>query len=70
MTGQNYERGGMCRRLSQKSRSVTIMGDDNEDAEFNLTKAAMNTLKDNQTVKISRVNATAVQVRISQCGVK
>ncbi|KAM0546467.1 hypothetical protein ACHAPJ_010825 [Fusarium lateritium] len=70
IAGWNSPNCGTCWKLTYKGRSVTILAIDHVDAGFNLSPAAMNTLTNNQAVKLGRVDATAVQVPISQCGLK
>ncbi|KAF4963378.1 hypothetical protein FSARC_8596 [Fusarium sarcochroum] len=70
VAGWNSANCGTCWKITYKGKSVTILAIDHVDAGFNLSPATMNVLTNNQAVHLGRVDATAVQVPISQCGLK
>ncbi|RBA20544.1 hypothetical protein FPRO05_07991 [Fusarium proliferatum] len=55
---------------AQAGKSINVLAIDHTDAGFNISPAAMNALTNNQAVKLGRVDATATQVAISNCGLK
>ncbi|KAH7107336.1 Cerato-platanin [Auriculariales sp. MPI-PUGE-AT-0066] len=65
--GWNSVNCGVCYKLTYKGRSVNITVVDHADG-FNIAKAAMNTLTNNQAVSLGRVNATYIKIDDSWCG--
>ncbi|KAF4993545.1 hypothetical protein FGRMN_6404 [Fusarium graminum] len=70
IAGWNSASCGTCWKLTYKGKSINILAIDHTDAGFNISPAAMNALTNNQAVKLGRVDATATQVAVSNCGLK
>ncbi|KAF5576329.1 eliciting plant response [Fusarium pseudoanthophilum] len=70
VAGWNSPNCGTCWKLTYKGKSINVLAIDHTDAGFNISPAAMNALTNNQAVKLGRVDATATQVAISNCGLK
>ncbi|RSL46544.1 SnodProt1-like protein [Fusarium duplospermum] len=70
IAGWNSASCGTCWKLTYKGKSINILAIDHTDAGFNIALTAMNALTNNQAVKLGRVDATATQVAVSNCGVK
>ncbi|KAM0197213.1 hypothetical protein ACHAPA_004168 [Fusarium lateritium] len=70
IAGWNSPKCGTCWKLTYKSKSIYIAAIDHADAGFNISPAAMNALTNNQAVKLGRVDATAIQVPVRNCGLK
>ncbi|KAI1433556.1 EC5 protein [Xylaria sp. CBS 124048] len=68
VSGWNSAACGTCWQLTYNGRSVTVLAVDHAGSGFNLALGAMNTLTDGQAVALGRVDATAVQVDKSACG--
>ncbi|KAI1427315.1 eliciting plant response-like protein [Xylaria sp. FL1777] len=68
VTGWNSAGCGTCWTLTYNGRSVTVLAVDHAGSGFNLALSAMNTLTNGQAVALGRVEATAVQVAPSACG--
>ncbi|KAI1825794.1 eliciting plant response-like protein [Xylaria intraflava] len=68
VTGWNSTGCGTCWTLTYNGASVTVLAVDHAGSGFNLALGAMNTLTNNQAVALGRVDATAVQVDKSACG--
>ncbi|KAH7325873.1 Cerato-platanin [Stachybotrys elegans] len=68
VTGWNSAQCGTCWRLTYNGRSINVLAIDASPGGFNLALGAMNQLTNNQAVQLGRVQATATQVAISQCG--
>ncbi|KAL1872687.1 hypothetical protein Daus18300_004233 [Diaporthe australafricana] len=54
--------------LSYGGRTINVLAIDHAAAGFNLAQAAMNELTNGQAAALGRVEATAVQVAASDCG--
>ncbi|KAF5344228.1 hypothetical protein D9756_001983 [Leucocoprinus leucothites] len=50
------------------SKSIQVLGIDVGGKGFNVAKAAMNTLTNNQADRLGRVNVNAVKIAASSCG--
>ncbi|KAG5746372.1 hypothetical protein H9Q69_012229 [Fusarium xylarioides] len=70
VAGWNSPNCGTCWKLTYKGKSINVLAIDHTDAGFNISPAAMNALTNNQAVKLGRVDATATQVAIKNCGLK
>ncbi|KAF4951312.1 hypothetical protein FGADI_7510 [Fusarium gaditjirri] len=70
VAGWNSPNCGTCWKLTYKGKSINVLAIDHTDAGFNISPAAMNALTNNQAVQLGRVDATATQVAISNCGLK
>ncbi|KAK2623954.1 hypothetical protein QTJ16_006588 [Diplocarpon rosae] len=57
-----------CWTLTYGARSVTILAIDHADEGFNIAKAALDQLTDNQAEKLGAIDAEYVQVENKQCG--
>ncbi|KAH8166080.1 cerato-platanin [Xylaria polymorpha] len=68
VAGWNSAACGTCWKLTYNGRSVNVLAVDHAGAGFNIALAAMNTLTNGQAVALGRVEATAVQVATSACG--
>ncbi|KAI0021350.1 EC5 protein [Xylariomycetidae sp. FL0641] len=67
--GWNSASCGTCWKLTYNGRSINVLAVDHAGAgQFNLALDAMNTLTNGQGVALGRVEATAAQVDVSQCG--
>ncbi|KAM0437887.1 hypothetical protein ACHAPT_002252 [Fusarium lateritium] len=67
--GWNSASCGTCWKLTYKSNSINVLAIDHADAGFNLALKAMDALTNNQAVQLGRIDATATQVAISNCGI-
>jgi hypothetical protein len=70
IAGWNSASCGTCWKLTYKGKSINVLAIDHTAAGFNIALTAMNTLTNGQAVKLGRVDATATQVAVSNCGVK
>ncbi|KAI0522158.1 EC5 protein [Xylaria bambusicola] len=68
VAGWNSAQCGTCWKLTYKGRSVNVLAIDHAGAGFNIALGAMNTLTNGQAVALGRVDATATQVAVNQCG--
>ncbi|KAI1358695.1 eliciting plant response-like protein [Xylaria arbuscula] len=68
VAGWNSPSCGTCWKLTYNGRSVNVLAVDHAGAGFNIALTAMNTLTNGQAVALGRVEATAVQVAVSNCG--
>ncbi|KAI2632733.1 eliciting plant response-like protein [Xylaria nigripes] len=60
---------GTCWQLSYGGKSVNILAVDHSNAGFTIALEAMNTLTNGQAEMLGRIEATAVQVDVSACGI-
>ncbi|CAF3544029.1 hypothetical protein FGSG_11205 [Fusarium graminearum PH-1] len=70
IAGWNSPSCGTCWKLTYKGKSINVLAIDHTAAGFNISPAAMNALTNNQAVQLGRVDATATQVAVSNCGLK
>ncbi|KAF5018737.1 hypothetical protein F66182_9272 [Fusarium sp. NRRL 66182] len=70
VAGWNSPNCGTCWKLTYKGKSINVLAIDHTDAGFNISPDAMNALTNGQAVKLGRVDATATQVAVSNCGIK
>ncbi|KAH6954510.1 Cerato-platanin [Fusarium avenaceum] len=70
IAGWNSASCGTCWKLTYKGKSINVLAIDHTAAGFNISPAAMNALTNNQAVKLGRVDATATQVPVKNCGLK
>ncbi|KUI71317.1 Protein SnodProt1 [Cytospora mali] len=68
IAGWNSANCGTCWQLSYGGRTINVLAIDHAASGFNIGETAMNTLTNNQAAALGRVDATAVQVAISECG--
>lgn len=59
---------GTCWQLTYGGRTINVLAIDHTATGFNLAEAAMNELTNGQAAALGRVDATAVQVAASECG--
>ncbi|KUI52612.1 Protein SnodProt1 [Cytospora mali] len=68
IAGWNSADCGTCWQLSYGGRTINVLAIDHAASGFNIGETAMNTLTNNQAAALGRVDATAVQVDITECG--
>ncbi|KAI8626979.1 eliciting plant response-like protein [Xylariaceae sp. FL1651] len=68
VAGWNSPNCGTCWQLSWNGRSIHVLAVDHAGAGFNVALAAMNDLTNGQAVALGRIDASAVQVDKSVCG--
>ncbi|ROV88629.1 hypothetical protein VMCG_10319 [Cytospora schulzeri] len=68
IAGWNSASCGTCWQLTYGGRTINVLAIDHAASGFNLAEAAMNELTNGQAVALGRVDATAVQVAVSECG--
>ncbi|ORY67399.1 eliciting plant response-like protein [Pseudomassariella vexata] len=68
VSGYNSPNCGTCWALSYNGKTINILAIDHAAAGFNIALDAMNDLTNGQAVAVGRVEATAVQVDASVCG--
>ncbi len=59
---------GSCWQLTYQGTSINVLAIDHTDVGFNIAQTAMNTLTNGQAQFLGRIDATAVQVDRSNCG--
>ncbi|KAJ8489162.1 hypothetical protein ONZ45_g13688 [Pleurotus djamor] len=59
---------GTCWALTFNGTTVNVLAIDHAGSGFNIALAAMNTLTKGNAVQLGRINASAVQVNASACG--
>lgn len=59
---------GTCWTLTYNAKTITVLAIDHASPGFNIALAAMNDLTNGQASQLGRIDATATQVPISQCG--
>ncbi|KAF4449178.1 putative SnodProt1 precursor [Fusarium austroafricanum] len=70
VAGWNSPNCGTCWKLTYKGKSINVLAIDHAASGFNISPTAMNALTNGQAIKLGRVDATAVQVPVSNCGLK
>ncbi|KAF4458705.1 rot1 precursor [Fusarium albosuccineum] len=70
IAGWNSASCGTCWKLTYKGKSINVLAIDHADAGFNISPTAMNALTGGQAIKLGRIDATATQVAVKNCGVK
>ncbi|KIY50651.1 epl1 protein [Fistulina hepatica ATCC 64428] len=70
ITGWNSANCGTCWTLyyPDTGRSINVLAIDHADSGFNIALEAMNDLTNNQAVFLGRIDVTATQVAVSNCG--
>jgi len=68
VTGWGSAECGTCWQLSYESYTITVLAIDYTANGFNIALEAMNTLTNNQAEFLGRINASAVQLDASSCG--
>ncbi|KAJ7284920.1 immunomodulatory protein [Mycena rebaudengoi] len=73
VAGWNSPNCGTCWKLTYTNatgvaKSINVLAVDHAGAGFNIALSAMNTLTNNQAVKLGRVDVQSVQVASSVCG--
>lgn len=66
--GFNSPNCGTCWQLSFQGNSINVLAIDHARSGFNIALAAMNALTNNQAEFLGRIDADAVQVTASNCG--
>ncbi|EGR44058.1 hypothetical protein MKX07_002328 [Trichoderma sp. CBMAI-0711] len=66
--GWNSAACGTCWKLSYSGHTIYVLAIDHAAAGFNIALDAMNALTGGQAVQLGRVDATATQVAVSNCG--
>ena len=64
----NSPQCGTCWQLTYNNTSINVLAIDHVAAGFNIAEAALNSLTNGQAVQLGRVDADAVQVDVSLCG--
>lgn len=60
---------GTCWNLEWEGNSINVLAIDHAGEGFNLALEAMNALTNNQAEMLGRVDATATQVDVADCGI-
>ncbi|KAH8662164.1 eliciting plant response-like protein [Xylariales sp. PMI_506] len=68
VAGWNSAECGTCWQLTYGAISVNVLAIDHAGSGFNIGLNAMNVLTNGQAVALGRVDATATQVDVSNCG--
>jgi len=68
IAGWNSETCGTCWQLSYNGNTVNILAIDHAAAGFNIGENAMDALTNGQAEMLGRIDATAIQVDVSACG--
>ncbi|KAI8984927.1 Cerato-platanin [Trametes punicea] len=68
VAGWNSPNCGTCWKLTYNGKSINVLAVDHTDSGFNIALEALNTLTDGEGVFLGRIDADAVQVAASQCG--
>lgn len=68
VAGFNSPNCGTCWQLTFQGKSINVLAIDHAGSGFNIALEAMNTLTNNQATFLGRINADAVQVANSVCG--
>jgi hypothetical protein len=68
VAGWNSPSCGTCWKLTWNGRSISVLAVDHAGAGFNVALGAMNDLTNGQAVALGRIDAAAVQVDKSVCG--
>ncbi|KAK7690777.1 hypothetical protein QCA50_005876 [Cerrena zonata] len=66
--GWNSANCGTCWQLTFNGRKINVLAIDVGSSGFNIALGAMNTLTNGQAIQLGRINADAVQVANSNCG--
>lgn len=64
----NTRQCGTCWQLTYNGRSINVLAIDHAASGFNIAKTALNDLTNGQAVSLGRIDATATQVGLSNCG--
>lgn len=68
VSGWNSAQCGTCWQLTYNGKTINVLAIDHAAAGFNIALDAMNALTNGQAVALGRVDATATQVAVSNCG--
>ncbi|EFW99471.1 epl1 protein [Grosmannia clavigera kw1407] len=68
IAGWNSANCGTCWQLTYNGRSINVLAIDHAGSGFNIAQAAMNDLTNGQAASLGRIDATATQVAVSNCG--
>ncbi|KKY37726.1 putative eliciting plant response protein [Diaporthe ampelina] len=68
IAGWNSASCGTCWQLSYGGRTINVLAIDHAATGFNIAQAALNELTNGQAAALGHVEATAVQVPASDCG--
>ncbi|KAI1324548.1 Sm1 protein [Xylariaceae sp. FL0255] len=69
IAGWNSPNCGTCWQLSYGGRTINILAIDHAATGFVISLEAMNALTNNNAVGLGNIQATAVQVPVSDCGI-
>ncbi|KAJ9134607.1 hypothetical protein NKR23_g10038 [Pleurostoma richardsiae] len=69
VAGWNSPSCGTCWQLDYNGRSIFVLAVDHAASGFNIALDAMNDLTNGQATFLGRVDATATQVDVSNCGI-
>ncbi|KAL7933327.1 cerato-platanin [Trichoderma chlorosporum] len=69
IAGWNSASCGTCWQLQYSGHSIYVLAIDHSGSGFNIALDAMNALTGGQAVDLGRVDATATQVAVSNCGI-
>ena len=64
----NSTKCGTCWSLTYKGNTINVLAIDVGSSGFNIALGAMNSLTNGQAIQLGRINADAVQVAKSNCG--
>jgi hypothetical protein len=68
VAGWNSPNCGTCWKLTYSGKTIYVLAVDHSAAGFNIGLDAMNALTNGNAVQYGRVDATASQVAVSNCG--
>ncbi|CAH0052668.1 unnamed protein product [Clonostachys solani] len=67
--GWNSPQCGTCWKLEYNGNSINVLAIDSASAGYNIAKAALDRLTNGQAEQLGRIEATASQVGLSDCGI-
>ncbi|ROW16044.1 hypothetical protein VPNG_02506 [Cytospora leucostoma] len=68
IAGWNSASCGTCWQLTYGSNSIKVLAIDHAASGFNIGEDALNALTNNQAVALGRIDATATQLAVTECG--
>ncbi|KAF7561293.1 hypothetical protein G7046_g2859 [Stylonectria norvegica] len=68
VAGWNSPSCGSCWKLSWKGKTINVLAIDHADAGFNIGLDALNKLTNGQAAALGRIDATATQIAVKNCG--
>jgi len=66
--GWNSDQCGTCYGITYNGKTIYVLAIDHTDNGFNLAKAAMDDLTNNQAANLGRIDAQYAQVTVDKCG--